>query len=272
VRPSRKQLQLEPSNAAGAAAAANSDAYDQAAAAADGGKGGRKSRKQQQQQQQQQTESFVESEVAAPAAAAGNENMPPPAAAVAGSVGRRRGRKALPVEEAAAAGLGSSEEQTRDSSQPNVIEGVELAPAAQEDAAATVAAGGAQGKSTAAGFLKVFSKPLDGLAAAAGGIAAAVRGSPARGGPKERKMCGAPQEGVKSRTVPWESPFGCSIDSPEVRAIRKRLSRAGQDCSGTLLCCYVMAAAHLPFRSAELAHTAVRRCGDALCVSVRTAP
>lgn len=64
----------------------------------------------------------------------------------------------------------------------------------------------------------MLNRPLDGLAAAAGGLAAAVRGSPSVAGRKDRKLCGAAQEGVKGRTVPWESPFGGSSSSPEVRS------------------------------------------------------
>jgi hypothetical protein len=64
--------------------------------------------------------------------------------------------------------------------------------------------------------VQVLNKPLDGLAAAAGGLAAAVRGSPGSAARKDRKLCGARPEGVKGRTVPWESPFGGSSASPEV--------------------------------------------------------
>ena len=67
-------------------------------------------------------------------------------------------------------------------------------------------------------LLQVLNRPLDGLAAAAGGLAAAVRGSPSVAARKDRKLCGAGQEGVKGRTVPWESPFGGSSSSPEVRS------------------------------------------------------
>lgn len=68
--------------------------------------------------------------------------------------------------------------------------------------------------------VQVLNKPLDGLAAAAGGLAAAVRGSPGSAARKDRKLCGARPEGVKGRTVPWESPFGGSSASPEVSWVR----------------------------------------------------
>jgi hypothetical protein len=83
-------------------------------------------------------------------------------------------------------------------------------------AAGAAQEGGAQ-KGLGSAFQSFLNKPLDSLA----GLAAAVRGSPAAasggvsGGPKERKMCGAPTQGVKGKTVPWESPFGGNIDSPD---------------------------------------------------------
>lgn len=98
------------------------------------------------------------------------------------------------------------------------MDGLELLAAA--GAAQEGGAGGPGGKKgLGSAFQSFLNKPLDSLAAAAGGLAAVVRGSPASGGvsggPKERKMCGAPTQGVQGRTVPWESPFGGSIDSPE---------------------------------------------------------